>query len=271
MEDFPQGFPALCLLAFVLGMKHGLDPDHLATIDGLTRFNASDKPSLAKRCGMLFSLGHGSVVIMIAISVSLFAQSWVVPEWLELTGVWISIGFLAALGWINLHAVLSTPLHTVYAPVGLKGRWLGRLSNTDRPGLIALVGALFALSFDTISQAALFAVTGAHFGGAQHAIILGLLFTLGMLATDGLNGLFIYRLLRRADRQALLSSRIVGMVIGLISLGIACFGAARYIFPPVSHWSEGREMILGLCLTGLVSFTVFLVPKIQHFPRHPER
>ena len=31
----------LVALAFVLGLKHGMDADHLATIDGLTRCNAA--------------------------------------------------------------------------------------------------------------------------------------------------------------------------------------------------------------------------------------
>jgi high-affinity nickel-transport protein len=44
--------------------------------------------------------------------------------------------------------------------VGLKGRWLGRLARVSDPLGVAMVGALFALSFDTVSQAALFAVAG---------------------------------------------------------------------------------------------------------------
>ena len=40
---------------------------------------------------------------------------------------------------------------------------------------------MFALSFDTLSQAALFAATGASHGGVGHALALGLLFTVGML------------------------------------------------------------------------------------------
>ena len=34
---------------FLLGLKHGLDPDHLAAIDGLTRFNAARRPRLARQ------------------------------------------------------------------------------------------------------------------------------------------------------------------------------------------------------------------------------
>ena len=40
MHDLPTEWTALCALVFLLGLKHGFDADHLATIDGLTRFNA---------------------------------------------------------------------------------------------------------------------------------------------------------------------------------------------------------------------------------------
>jgi len=127
------------------------DADHLATIDGLTRFNARKNPRLSRICGVLFSLGHGVVVVAIALVVSLLARKWQTPEWLEAFGAWTSIGFLAALGLLNIHAVIQAHPAELVRPIGLKGRFLGRLAHAATPGLVALVGALFALSFDTIS------------------------------------------------------------------------------------------------------------------------
>ena len=46
MNSLPATWIALCALAFVLGLKHGFDADHLATIDGLTRYNARANPRL---------------------------------------------------------------------------------------------------------------------------------------------------------------------------------------------------------------------------------
>ena len=57
MDSLPQDWFTLAALVFALGMKHGFDADHLATIDGLTRYNARHNPGLARRCGMLFSIG----------------------------------------------------------------------------------------------------------------------------------------------------------------------------------------------------------------------
>ena len=64
----PTEWSTLCLLVFMLGMRHGLDADHLATIDGLTRFNSRSNPGLARWCGCWFSLGHGAVVVAIALA-----------------------------------------------------------------------------------------------------------------------------------------------------------------------------------------------------------
>lgn len=203
MESLAADGLALVMLVFVLGLKHGFDADHLATIDGLTRYNARQRPALARWCGTLFSLGHGAVVLAIALGVGLASRQWVVPEWLEQSGAWISVFFLLALGVLNLEAVLATPADQLVQPVGLKGRWLGRLMQISHPLGVALVGALFALSFDTISQAALFAMTGLQSGGVAQALGLGLVFMLGMLVADGANGLWIARLIARADGIAL--------------------------------------------------------------------
>lgn len=253
MTDLPNDWLALTALVFVLGLKHGFDADHLATIDGLTRYNAVRNPPLARFAGVLFSLGHGTVVVVIALVVSTLAQRWRVPLWLEDAGVWISIGFLTALGAVNLRAVLVThPAHLV-SPVGLKGRWLGGLNRAGRPGLVALVGALFALSFDTVSQASLFALTASQFGGWQHALALGLLFLLGMLVTDGINGLWISRLIRRADQLALFASRVMGLVVSGISFLVAGYGALKYFDPAVDAWSEGKDLALGAAVVAVIA------------------
>lgn len=253
METLPSDWFALASLVFVLGMKHGFDADHLATIDGLTRFNSRANPRLARFCGALFSLGHGAVVIAVALIVSNMAQRWKIPEWLEAFGAWMSIGFLAVLGLANLRAVLRSSPGQVVMPVGLKGRFLGRLARAASPGLVALVGALFALSFDTVSQAALFALTATRFGGWQHALMLGLLFMLGMLVTDGVNGVWISRLILRADQTALVASRVMGLVVAGISLLVAAFGTMKLAVPAVDAWSQGKELFFGIAVAAVVA------------------
>ncbi len=266
MDALPTDWLSLLILTFVLGMKHGFDADHLATIDGLTRYNARTRPGMARWCGTLFSLGHGAVVMSIALGVSALAGQWAVPEWFGLLGAVISIAFLVALGSLNLAAVLRAEPHEIVQPVGLKGRLLGGLRHVSHPALVALVGALFALSFDTLSQAAFFALTATQFGGWQHALLLASLFMAGMLLTDGINGLWIARLIARADQVALVASRVMGLVVSGISLLVAAFGAAKLLSPAVDAWSEGKELVFGGARVAVIAISFILAVRLTRRP-----
>jgi high-affinity nickel-transport protein len=266
MDPLPTDWLSLLILTFVLGMKHGFDADHLATIDGLTRYNARTRPGLARYCGTLFSLGHGAVVLAIALGVSALAGQWAVPAWFGLLGSVISIAFLVALGSLNLAAVLRAGPDELVQPVGLKGRLLGNLRQVSHPGLVALVGALFALSFDTLSQAAFFALTATQFGGWQHALLLATLFMAGMLLTDGINGLWIAHLIARADQVALVASRVMGLVVSGISLLVAAFGTAKLLSPAVDAWSEGKEMAFGFALVAIIAVSFVMALRLTRRP-----
>jgi high-affinity nickel-transport protein len=244
---------ALVALALTLGLKHGLDADHLVAIDGLTRFNAQFRPRFARWCGVFFSLGHGSVVIAVAVLVGLAADRWIVPGWLEDLGAWISIAFLAGLGIVNLAAVANTPPDDVVRTVAFRGWLLGRLMRTSKPLAIMLVGALFALSFDTISQAALFAVAASSIGSWADGAVLAGVFMLGMTIADGVNGFWISSLLGSASRRARVASRVMGLAVGALSLGLAAVGAARYFSGSLSGWLEGHELWMGLAVIAFVA------------------
>jgi high-affinity nickel-transport protein len=177
-------------------------------------------------------------------------------------GTWMSISFLLMLGAINLHAVLRTDPTQPVQPVGFKGRLLGGLQRAGHPALIALVGALFAFSFDTMSQAALFALTAMQYGGWEHALALGLLFMLGMLLTDGINGLWISRLIRRADQTALIASRVMGLVVSGVSLMVAFFGIAKFVSPEVGAWSDGKELVFGLALVTIIALSFLFAVRL---------
>jgi len=269
MHDLPTEWNALAALVFLLGLKHGFDADHLATIDGLTRFNARARRPWSRYCGALFSLGHGLVVIAIAIGVGLARARWEAPPWLESSGTWISVFFLTALGVLNVRAVLATPWHEIVAPVGMKGRLLGRLSRANHPALVAFVGALFALSFDTVSQTALFAVTATQFGGVPHALMLGLLFMLGMLVTDGVNGVWISRLIARADQLALIASRVMSLAVAGVSLLVAAFGVAKMTLPAIDAWSDGKDLAFGTIVVAVIASSFLLARTLAAQPLRP--
>jgi high-affinity nickel-transport protein len=233
-------------------LKHGLDPDHLAAIDGLTRFNAQRRPRLSRWSGLLFSAGHGVVVTLVAIAVATVATEWRAPQWLEHTGTWISIAFLTLLGIANLAAVARTPRGEVVRAAGIRSRLFERLTRAEHPVLIAAVGAAFAISFDTLSQAVLFSITGSNLAGWLFAALLGLVFTAGMIATDALNGLWVSHLVSRADARAAAASRLMSLAIGFTSLAIAALAAARHALPALDAQVEAW----GVALSAAVVFVV---------------
>ena len=252
MDPLPATWTALCALAFLLGLKHGFDADHLATIDGLTRYNARANPRLARFAGALFSLGHGVVVVLVAFVAGTLSARWQTPGWLEVTGAAVSVFFLFGLAFVNVQAVLTTAPNAVVVPSGLKARLLGRVLTVRRPWAIAAVGMLFALSFDTVSQAALFALAAGHFGGVAPALFVAGLFVLGMLVVDGINGLWISALIRRADRTAAIASRVMALAVAAISLGVGLFTVAKWLLPPVDAWANAHELVFGtIVLSGV--------------------
>ena len=256
--DLPRDFASLALLILLLGMKHGFDADHLAAIDGLTRYNAQARPRLARSAGALFSLGHGLVVVSVAISVSMLAQIWRVPEWLGAFGAWVSIGLLTLLALLNIVAVMRTPGHESAQLEGWRSGLFSRLLNAGSPVMVMGVGTLFAMSFDTVSQAALFAVTAAQFGGWRPALLLALLFIVGMLVVDGVNGLWISRLIRRSDRTARVASRVMALAVSGVGLITAGLTLASRALPGVDAWAQGKELWFGAAVVAVVGLSFSL-------------
>jgi high-affinity nickel-transport protein len=251
--DLPRDFVSLALLILLLGMKHGFDADHLAAIDGLTRYNARARPRLARAAGLLFSIGHGLVVMGVAVGVSLLAKVWHVPQWLEAFGAWVSIGVLTLLALLNIVAVLRTPGKEQAQLKGWRSGAFSRLLHAGSPAMVMGVGTLFALSFDTVSQAALFAVTATQFGGWRPALLLALLFIVGMLVIDGVNGAWIARLIRRSDRSARVASRVMALAISGVGLLTAALTFATRTVPNVDAWAQGKELWFGAAVVAVIS------------------
>lgn len=148
--------------------------------------------------------------------------------------------------------MLNADPGSVVSLVGIKGTWLAGLLPARTPLGVAAVGALFALSFDTISQAALFAVTASQFGGVERALMLGTLFFSGMLASDGLNGWWISRLIARADQAAALASRVMSIAVSAVSLLVAALGVGSLLSPAFENWSANRELSFGAVVVLMI-------------------
>lgn len=263
MENLPNDWIALLVMALFLGIKHGMDADHLATIDGIARYNQASNPKLSRRTGLYFSLGHGVVVMVIALTIGMISNKIVVPNWLEGFGTWVSIIFLIALGTLNLYAIFKTPANQVVKTVGLKGRWFKWVMQSNHPVLIACVGALFALSFDTISQAALFSMAATQIAGWPFSIVVCLAFIVGMIITDGINGLWVSNLLKKADKRAVIASRVMGLTIAGISLSIAALSLTRFYSTSLNLRLEGHSLLLGCWILCIVAASYLIALHIS--------
>src|SRR2546423_3033447 len=112
--DHP-GFIWLGGVAYMLGLRHAFDADHISAIDNTTRkLLQSGKKPLG--VGFFFSLGHSTVVFLIAVALGL-AVRWVVQGVVSdsgelrsiggAVGTLVSGGFLVLIGILNLLVLID--------------------------------------------------------------------------------------------------------------------------------------------------------------------
>jgi high-affinity nickel-transport protein len=117
-----------------------------------------------------------------------------------------------------------------------------------------------------VSQVALFSLTARSMSGWGFAIMLGVTFMLGMMTTDGVNGLWVAKLLARADRRALVASRAMGLAIAGLSLLVGSYGLARLFFPAIASHTAERELLLGCAAVGIVSLSFLIGSRLAQAP-----
>jgi high-affinity nickel-transport protein len=202
----------------LLGLRHGFDPDHIAIIDGVSMRYADSKPRLAAWTGTLFALGHGAVITAVAVLISLFDHSLRLP-----TAVWNLLNWVPGLllimvGLVNLRSLLSPGL---FRPIAIRSALLpGRLKRSSHPLAIVLMGVLFALVFDSTTQAAAWTYTATSRISTASALGLGLSFSAGMILTDTTDSRVLSMLVRcSVERGGVVSyRRKLGWIIVAISL-----------------------------------------------------
>ena len=198
-SEFDMSLAGLATL-FALGLRHGLDPDHIAAIDSMTLRAHDNGQTHARWTGGLFSLGHGLVVIVIAVLTAALSSQIAPPKTFMLVAQWIPLVFLVWVGVVNLQALLTS---ADYQPVSVKARWVpARWRNRSDPFAVAVVGILFATVFDTITLAATWGFAASTQGGVIAGLIAGLVFTAGMLLTDTADSWLIVHMSNKASTQS---------------------------------------------------------------------
>jgi nickel/cobalt transporter (NiCoT) family protein len=196
------------LLAYVLGLRHAVDADHIAAIDNVVRKLMQDgkRPHAA---GLFFSLGHSLAIALAvgAIAAAAFALQGRFQDFKaigSLVGTGTSAFFLLAVAAINivilrhvwrsfLRARRGEPVAEQELDHLLSGR--GLLSRLFRPLFRMVshswqmlpVGFLFGLGFDTATEISLFTVAASQASGGMSfgtVMIFPALFTAGMTLLD---------------------------------------------------------------------------------------
>lgn len=238
-------------LVFLLGLRHGLDPDHVAVIDNLTFLAIDERPNIAAWTGTFFAVGHSLSVALVALGVAWASGQFVWPTWIVPVVDVMIIALLLLVGLLNLRALLAPGRFT---PVGWRQRLIpARLKASSHPVAIITVGAIFGLVFDTATQAAAWGTVAAAGGGATSALIIAATFALGMILTDTADSQIVVRLLRRGrdPGQVQRYRRGVGWTIVAMSFGMAAYATAGMIQPEFG-FGDFAYTAIGIAMALLV-------------------
>lgn len=172
----------------VLGLRHGLDVDHISAIDSLVRLHQRAKHS--RWVGTGFSAGHMIMVLGKMIFVIYVVGSFLKTDSFGLWSGFLGAGALAIIGLANLYSMRKWGKT---GPAILAGKVLVLTLRLGPHGSALITGLIFGLGFDTatqISAISISAVTSAT-AGIQIALIMTGFFGLGMISMDTLNGVII--------------------------------------------------------------------------------
>ena len=203
----------LAPVAYGFGLRHAVDPDHIAAIDNTTRKLMQDgKRPVA--VGFFFSLGHSTVVFLLSVVIA--ASATVIQTTLPharsigaVVGTSISGLFLLMIATINL--VVLADIYRTWRRVARGGTYddgsldaylsnRGVLARLFRPLLTSVgnswnmyfIGLLFGLGFDTATEVGILGMSATAGAGGMPVwliLLLPLLFVAGMSLVDTTDGI----------------------------------------------------------------------------------
>lgn len=256
-----SAFAGAGTLAYVLGIRHAFDADHIAAIDDTTRLMLL-RGRRPVGVGFFFAMGHSAVVVMLALVVAFAARSLHVETFKHagaLVATLVAVCFLGLVGVLNATvlrglvtlwrglstgAVDQAALDRELVNRGLMNRMLGGRAR----GLIRSswhmfpVGLLFGLGLETASEVTLLSLQAST--AAQGAVpalavlTLPLLFAAGMSAMDTADSLLMTRAYswayRHPARRLYYNLATTGMTVV-----VAIFVASVYLASLINEFAPG--------------------------------
>lgn len=215
---YAADFPALVGLGFVaymFGLRHAFDADHIAAIDDTVRYMLQ-KGRRPLGIGFFFSLGHSTIVLCLAVGIAFAAVAvkQQLPELRNIGGILgatVSGTFLWIIGVLNILVLMDilgvwkkaksgTHDHQHLEELLLRRGLINRLFGgrvqkfLNHSWQMYPLGLLFGLGFDTASEVGLLAMTaGASAGNLPIPAVLCLpiLFAAGMSLMDTTDGVLM--------------------------------------------------------------------------------
>ncbi len=237
--------------ALVMGLRHGIDYDHIAAISDLSRIESS--PRRAMRLGMFYVLGHAATVSVLAALVIFFQLSLPpgIDRWTErLVGVTLlvlGIYVLATLARAHEHADWTPSSRFLLLANG--SRWclwrvqrLWRRGPQPQPEALDwassntpafFVGVIHGLGAETPSQLLLF-LLAANLGGVGRGF-LGLgMFLVGLVAMNTLMCASLAGLTLAGTRRPAVARAITALTAGYsVVVGFIFLFGVSSILPPL--------------------------------------
>ncbi len=208
------GLAAAGMTAYLLGVRHGFDADHVAVIDDATRL-LMQRGKRPVATGMWFALGHAGVVVVLAMAVA-FVAGPAAQRWAEQVGgrvgLWVSlfvVVVLAVLAVLNALVlrdavrllrrarageVEESEVEMVLGRRGLLARLLrGRMRLVGQSWHLLVIGFLFGLGMQTATEVTVLALVAPGGESAIAVLSLPLLFAAGMCTVDSIDGMLMSR------------------------------------------------------------------------------
>jgi high-affinity nickel-transport protein len=198
---------ATALLAWVFGLRHAVDVDHIAAIDNVVRklMYAGDAP---KSVGLYFAFGHSTVVIAATVLLCAGAVSLGGDSLFRtiggLIGTSVSALFLLLIAMLNLAICVglwrtlratreygahdAEKLDALLAGRGVLARLLAPMFRmVTKPWHMYPLGFLFGLGFDTATEIGLLSISATEAArgvSLADVLVFPALFTAGMALVD---------------------------------------------------------------------------------------
>jgi len=249
MDLLQQDLSGFIVLS-VLGLRHGLDPDHITVIDGYTYRLHLHKSIWTRWVGTLFTFGHGIMVTAIALFLCILKNNFEMPTMLDIIVEWLSSVMLLFMGISNIIS-LTRKDNTQLS--GLRKKLLPKsFSNSLNPFTVIVTGIIFGFIFDTSSQIAAFGYAVAVSNQWVYAILGGVVFSLGLILTGTCDSLLLSKLLKTFDQKKIQSHRFkLNVLITIMCFAIPLYKIASAMNPTL-ELTDFQNNIVGLVFISII-------------------